>query len=429
MYGKGPKSPSAAARWREGSALSGSGPYVGLCIGMIERHNPPIPHEHFRHTFAVHRIDLSYQLGTTSSAPGTIGNALMDLLYAVRQHGSISAAAKAMGLSYRHVWGELKRWEQTLGRTLIVWDKGQPARLNEFGEKLLWAERQAQARLAPQINALRADLERAFAMVFDDAAHVVPLYASHDEALGALREHAVSSHKLYLDISYTGSVDAIRGLNEGRCVIAGFHTRQDPVPGSLTERVYKPLLKPGLHKIIGFAQRHQGLVVARGNPKGMRALGDLCQPGVRFVNRALGTGTRVLFDELLEQAGVSPSSIQGYERTEPSHRAVAHAIANGRADVGIGVPPSVERHALDFIPLVRENYFLVCLKSTLDLPSTQALLHILRSSPWQDALSAMPGYAPLQSGEVLSMHKVLPWWTFPARKAASHQARSRTGQR
>lgn len=364
----------------------------------------------------MHRIDISYQLGATTSAPSTIGNALMDLLFAIRQYGSISGAAKALDLSYRHVWGELKRWEQNLGRTLIVWDKGQPARLNEFGEKLLWAERQAQARLAPQINALRADLERAFAVAFDDAAHVVPLYASHDEALGRLREHAVASDKLYLDISYTGSVDAIRGLNEGRCVIAGFHTRQDPVPGSLTERVYKPLLKPGLHKIIGFAQRSQGLIVARGNPKSLRSLADLPRPGVRYVNRVLGTGTRVLFDELLEQAGIAPSTIAGYERAEPSHSAVAHAIASGHDDAGLGIEAATRGHALDFVPLVQENYFLVCLKSTLDQPSTQALLAILRNPSWQAALSSLPGYEPLQSGQVLSMRRVLPWWTFATQK-------------
>lgn len=373
----------------------------------------------------MHRIDLSYQLGATSAAPSIIGNALMDLLFAVREHGSISSAAKALGLSYRHVWGELKRWEQTLGRTLIVWDKGQPARLNEFGEKLLWAERQAQARLAPQINALRADLERAFAMAFDDAAHVVPLYASHDEALAALREHAVASDKLYLDISYTGSVDAIRGLNEGRCVIAGFHTRQDPVPGSLTERIYKPLLKPGLHKIIGFAQRSQGLIVARGNPKRITTLDDLHRSDVSYVNRALGTGTRVLFDELLEQAGIPAAAITGYDRTEPSHNAVSHAVATGHADAALGIEPIGRGNTLDFVPLVRENYFLVCLKSTLDQPSTKALLAILRSPQWQAALSAMPGYEPLYSGQVLSMRQVLPWWTFPTKKprARTHHAK------
>ncbi|OZI54142.1 LysR family transcriptional regulator [Bordetella genomosp. 4] len=374
------------------------------------------PNAHLGHTSAVHRIDLSYQLGATSAAPSVIGNALMDLLFAVREHGSISGAAKALGLSYRHVWGELKRWEQILNRTLIVWDKGQPARLNEFGEKLLWAERQAQARLAPQINALRADLERAFAMAFDDAAHVVPLYASHDDALGALREHAVTSDKLYLDIRYTGSVDAIRGLNEGRCVIAGFHTRQDPVPSSLTERIYKPLLKPGLHKIIGFAQRSQGLIVARGNPKRINALADLRRSDVRYVNRALGTGTRVLFDELLEQADIPAAAINGYERTEPSHNAVAHAVASGHADAGLGIEPAVRGHALDYVPLVQENYFLVCLKSTLDQPSTRALLAILRSPQWQAALSSMPGYGPMQSGQVLSMKRVLPWWTFNTQK-------------
>jgi len=365
----------------------------------------------------VHRIDLSYQLGGTDAPPTVIGNALMDLLFAVREQGSISAAAKALNLSYRHVWGELKKWEQALGRTLIVWDKGQPARLNEFGEKLLWAERHAQARLAPQINALRAELERAFAVAFDDAAHVVSLYASHDDALDALRGHAVASDKLHLDIRFTGSVDAIRGLNEGRCVMAGFHTRRDPVPGSLTERSYKPLLKPGLHKLIGFAQRQQGLIVARGNPKGLAGVQDLRRPGVRYVNRALGTGTRVLFDELLEQAGLAASAIDGYARTEPSHAAVAHAIAAGSADAGLGIAPAARHHHLDFVPLVSENYFLVCLKSSLDHPSTQALLAILRSERWQAALAAMPGYAPApNSGQVLSMRRVLPWWSFPAKK-------------
>ncbi|CFM44649.1 substrate-binding domain-containing protein [Bordetella pertussis] len=361
-------------------------------------------------------IEISYSLGPSAPRPALLRNALMDLLSAVREHGSISAAAKALDLSYRHVWGELKKWEQTLGRTLIVWDKGQPARLNEFGEKLLWAERQAQARLAPQINALRADLERAFAVAFDDAAHVVPLYASHDNALQALREHAVASAKLHLDIRFTGSVDAISALNEGRCVMAGFHTREAPEPGSLAERTYKPMLQPGLHKIIGFAQRSQGLIVARGNPHGITSLADLAASGVRYVNRALGTGTRVLFDELLERAGLKPAAIAGYERTEPSHAAVAHAIVSGSADAGLGIEPAAHRERLDFIPLVRENYFLVCLKSTLDQPSTQALLSILRSPAWQATLAAIPGYAPAQTGQVLSMRRVLPWWDFARKK-------------
>lgn len=362
------------------------------------------------------QVELSYSLGVSGTRATGIRNPLMDLLYAIREHGSISAAAKAVGFSYRHVWGELKKWEQTLGHTLVIWEKGHPARLSEFGDKLLWAERQAQARLAPQIGALYADLERAFAVAFDDAAHVVSFYASHDDALAALREHAVASDKLHLDISFTGSVDAISALNEGRCVMAGFHTAQQPAPGSLAERTYKPLLKPGLHKIIGFARRSQGLMVAPGNPLRLRGVHDLQRPGVRFVNRALGTGTRVLFDEQLAAQGIEASTISGYARTEPSHAAVAHAVMSRSADAGMGIELAARAHGLDFVPLLQEDYFLVCLKSTLSLPATQALLGVLRSSAWQQKLAGMAGYEPSHSGEVLAMHKVLPWWNFSRKK-------------
>ena len=140
----------------------------------------------------MHSIELSYALAAPGGRPG-LRNALMDLLQAVRQEGSITGAAKVLDQSYRHVWGELKRWESRLERELIVWEKGQPARLTAFGEKLLWAERQAQARLAPQLAALHADLERAFAVAFDDAAQVLPMYASHDEGIAALRGHAAQA--------------------------------------------------------------------------------------------------------------------------------------------------------------------------------------------------------------------------------------------
>jgi putative molybdopterin biosynthesis protein len=359
----------------------------------------------------VHHIDLSYSLGAARAGAG-IRNSLIDLLVAIRAHGSISSAAKAMGLSYRHVWGELRRWEEELGHTLVVWGKGHPARLSEFGEKLLWAERQAQARLAPQINALYAELERTFAVAFDDAAHVVAFHASHDDALAALREHAVASDKLHLDIRFTGSVDAISALNEGRCVMAGFHTVREPARGSLSQRTYKPLLKPGHHKIIGFAKRRQGLMVARGNPLGILGLADLLRPGVRFVNRPLGSGTRLLLDELLLDSATDPQAISGYAQTEPSHAAVASAVASGNADAGLGIELAAHKQLLDFVPLVEEDYYLVCMKETLDLPATQALLGILQSDAWQARLARMPGYEPAACGEVLAMHKVLPWWKF-----------------
>jgi putative molybdopterin biosynthesis protein len=341
----------------------------------------------------------------------------MTLLQAVAAQGSISAAARLLGLSYRHVWGELKRWETELGNELILWEKGQSARLSEFGAKLMWAERQTQARLAPQIEALRADLERTFAVAFDDQAHVLTLYASHDDALPALRAHASEHGNLHLDIRFTGSVDAIAALNEGRCIMAGFHTRPQPGPGSLAARTYQPLLQPGRHKLIGFAQRTQGLMVAPGNPLALQSLHDVARQGARFVNRPLGTGTRVLLDELLAQALLKPADLTGYVHAEPSHAAVAQAVAAGSADAGLGIELAARARGLDFVPLLQENYHLVCLKSALEQPAILALLQTLRSAAWQHKLAALAGYTPAHCGEVLALHQQLPWWTFTRKKS------------
>ena len=362
----------------------------------------------------MHKVQLNYQIGRHVS-PALIRNPLLDLLLAVSQEGSISAAARALGLSYRHVWGELKRWENELGNDLIIWEKGQAARLTEFATQLMWAERQAQARLQPQIEALQADLERAFAVAFDDSAHVLTIYASHDDAVTRLREHATANGRLHLDIRFTGSVDAIRALNQGRCVMAGFHTRLHSSSASRAARTYRPLLKPGAHKIIGFARRVQGLTLAAGNPLGVRTLADLTQPGLRYVNRAIGTGTRVLFDELLDDAGLSGSAVHGYESGEPSHASVAQAVASGAADAGLGIEAAARSRGLDFVPLVEEQYHLVCLKSALVQPAVAQLLQLLHSAQWVETVNSMPGYAARQSGEVLSLKSELPWWSFKPR--------------
>lgn len=371
----------------------------------------------------MHRIQLHYTL-SLAAGDALIRNPLPEMLEAVVRQGSISGAARALDLSYRHVWGALKRWEEQLGGELIIWGKGQSAQLSEFGTKLLWAERQSQARLAPQVEALRAELERAFAVAFDPSAHVLTIYASHDDALAALRAHAAQpgvsgqDGALHLDIRFTGSVDAIRALNEGRCTIAGFHTLEQPSPDSQAAASYRPLLQPGLHKIIGFARRTQGLIVARGNPLGLQSLQDVAHTRARFVNRALGTGTRVLTGDLLAQAGLGPDDLQGYDRDEPSHAAVAQAVAAGVADVGVGIEMAARARGLDFVPLVQERYHLACLKSMLEQPATLALRNLLQTPIWHDQMAHLPGYAPMHCGEVLAMSQVLPWWQFPRKKRA-----------
>jgi putative molybdopterin biosynthesis protein len=358
----------------------------------------------------VHSVHLHYTLDAlTAPTPGLVSHPLMTLLQSIEKHGSISASARDLGLSYRHVWGALKRWEQELGHELIVWEKGQAARLTEFGLKLMWAERQTQARLAPQIQALRADLERTFAQAFDPHTHVLTLYASHDDAVARLQEHT-ASHGLHLDVRFCGSVDAIRALNEGRCNVAGFHTLQRPATHSLAARTFKPLLKLGKHKLIGFAQRQTGWMVAPGNPLEIRSLHDVAAIKARFVNRERGSGTRILFDQWLLESGLNPSQLLGYDQAEPSHAAVAARIASGRADVGLGIQSAAERQGLDFVPVCTENYWLVCLKTALDTPPVMALRLQLQSQGWQDTLACISGYQRHATGDIESLKRVLPWW-------------------
>lgn len=369
------------------------------------------------HTAAMRRIAFSYQLSDQRDRETLIRNPLMDTLHAVRAQGSISGAARVLGLSYRHVWGQLKAWEQALGQPLIVWERGQAAQLTPFADKLLWTERLAQARLAPQIEALRAELERTLALAFDEASHVLSLYASHDDALPLLQEHAASQARLHLDVRFCGSVDAIRALNEGRCALAGFHVRETPGPDSLAARTYRPLLQPGQHKLIGFARRTQGLIVASGNPMKLDSLQRVAHWRARFVNRSLGTGTRVLLDELLAEAGVAPGAFNGYDRHEPSHAAVAQAVASGSADVGLGTEAAARRLGLGFVPLAQEHYHLVCLKSALEQPAVRALRDLLATRAWQQTLSAVPGCAPLASGQVEPLRAALPWWELRPKRA------------
>jgi putative molybdopterin biosynthesis protein len=188
-------------------------------------------------------------------------------------------------------------------------------------------------------------------------------------------------------------------------------------PGARTQaaRSYKPLLRPGLHKLIGFAQRWQGLIVAPGNPRNIRGVADLARPELRFANRAQGAGTRVLLDDLLAQAGLHSNQIRGYEREEPSHAAIAQAVASGSAEVGLGLQAAAEQAALSFVPLVQERYHLVCLKTALAEPAVQALITSLGDSEWTQLLARIPGYTPEHSGLVQSLKTMLPWWNLKPR--------------
>ena len=374
-------------------------------------------------------VHLQYSFETDGQRGAVLHNPLFDLLSAVHEHGSIQHAARALGASYRHVWGLLKRWEDVMGEPLVTWSQGQPARLTPFADRLLWAEKRARTRLTPHIEALRAELEHVLAEALDGSQHVLTVFASHDLALPLLRDLAGAAHGLHIELRFAGSLDALAALAQGRCLVAGFHV--PPLAGGSAQfaGAMKPLLKPGVHKLIGCVRRTQGLMVRPGNPLRLRGLADLVAAGAggtgtersaaRFVNRQPGSGTRLLMDHLLAEQGLDPAQIPGYfDPPESSHLAVAAALASGVGDAGPGIEAAAAQFSLDFIPLVAEDYYLVCLKDTLAHPAVVKLRQALESPAWPAALAALPGYSPARSGEVLSLTQALPWWHFRVAKVA-----------
>ena len=363
----------------------------------------------------MHKIRLSYDFIVEGEGHATpvdgVHHPLTQLLQTVSQQGSIRAAAAHLGLSYRYVWGELKRWETRLGYPLITWGKGQSARLSDMGFKLMWAERQAQAQLAPQIQALRADIERSFATAFNPDAPVVKLYASHDAAVSLLQQEA-PVHGIYMDVRFSGSVDAIRALNEGRCELAGFHVPAGADAKSVVAGTYKPLLKPGFHKVVGFAKRQLGLIVQKGNPLQLQLPPDLVKTRARFALRALGAGTRVSLQHWLAGADLTLADLNPLANDALSHQAVAASIASGDADAGFGIESAAFSHDLDFLPCMEETYFLVCRKSYLDSEAMVALRHYLAGNSWAGAMSRLQGYQPHKIGAVTALSAELPWWSF-----------------
>jgi len=357
-------------------------------------------------------VHLQYRFEPAGQGGADVDNPLFDLLSALAAHGSIQHAASAAGRSYRHVWGALRHWEEVLGESLVVWGRGHPARLTPFAERMLWAEARARARMAPHIEALRAELERVLADALQGTQQVLRVEASHDLALPLLRELAASRHALHVELRFAGSIDALRSLAEGRCLVAGFHVPRLGDDRHPFARALKPLLKPGRHKLIACTRRAQGLVVAPGNPKGITGLAELVACGGRFVARQEGSVTRLLTELLLQRAGLDRSALPNVG-TEDSHVAVAAAVASGAADAGIGIAAAAAQFGLEFVPLVEEDYFLVCLADALDQPAVTALRQTLHDEAWADRLATLPGYAPAErSGEVLALTRALPWWVF-----------------
>jgi putative molybdopterin biosynthesis protein len=224
---------------------------------------------------------------------------------------------------------------------------------------------------------------------------------SHDLAIGVLEDRLKLSHpEMKIAAGNVGSLGGMFAIKRGETHIAGTHLL-DTVSGVYNIPDIQRALAGVPIALVHLTYREQGILVARGNPKAIRTLADLGRPGIRYVNRQPGSGTRVLLDYELHKAAIDPSSIAGYEREEFTHMGVGVAVASGLADAGLGVRAAAKALDLDFIAVASERYDLLFLKSFYESASGMKLMDVVRSEGFKTAVAALGGYDPSRAGEIL----------------------------
>ena len=196
-----------------------------------------------------------------------------------------------------------------------------------------------------------------------------------------------------------GSMGGIRALKQGLCQVATSHLLQAENDEYNFDFISQDFLPPPV--VVNFCRRQQGLTVASGNPKNIQQTADLQQKGMRVINRKLGTGTRLLFDRELKEAGINGGDLKGYDHEVARHMDVGLAILAGKADAGPCIQPVAELLGLEFLPWRWERYDLLVLKERFFDPTVQNFLSLLHDKAFRQLARDFKGYDLSISGKML----------------------------
>lgn len=227
------------------------------------------------------------------------------------------------------------------------------------------------------------------------------IIGSHDVSLDILGNHLGRLHPgRRLSSAHVGSLGGLLAVRRGEAHLAGIHLL-DEETGEYNVSYIQRLL-PGIPVvIINLLYRQQGFIVPRGNPRSIRTFVDLARPNMRFVNRQKGAGTRLLLDYHLRKDGLEPEDVEGYEREEFTHMAVAAAVASGSADVGLGIMAAANALGLGFVPVTEERFDLVIPEEFWDTPYITGLLDVLADPGFRAEVEELGGYSLRKAGTVI----------------------------
>lgn len=236
----------------------------------------------------------------------------------------------------------------------------------------------------------------------DEVEHTVVAIGSHDLTLDLLSSRLSEVRPgASLSSSNVGSLGGLIALQRNEAHLAGSHLL-DEQSGEYNLSYVRRMLPNRRVVVMTLVQRDQGLIVPKGNPKGISRLEDLLREDVLFVNRQKGAGTRVLLDFKLRELGADPTAIKGYEREEFTHLAVAATVAGGAADVGLGILAAARALALDFVPLLQERYDLIIPREFYASDLLAPLLAIIRGPDFRREVEALGGYDASEMGTLVA---------------------------
>ena len=314
---------------------------------------------------------------------------LSQLLKDIESGSSLVVASKRSGTSYRGAWGKLNEVEETLGMPLIVRTKGHGSKLTEFGSFLFKFIDEMQAGHLKYGHSYQETLLKEINQIQKAESARWKFLSSSDSIIQkAIREVKGFSLKI------AGSGESLERLLNKEAHLAGYHVSDKQSSKAIFQRLSKNDIQ-----IYPVMKRTQGLVVEKGNPLHIRSIEDLLNPKIRFINRQIGSGTRLLLDTLLIQEGIEPLDINGYLQEEFTHSAVANAILAGKADVGVGVKNIALENGLGFIPLKDEIFFIAMHDEMVAQPESSKLIRKIRSLS-----SDAPGY------KAVSLNRQIKEW-------------------
>jgi len=232
--------------------------------------------------------------------------------------------------------------------------------------------------------------------------NTVVVVGSHDNTLDLLaNQMQVRDCRFGLSSSNAGSLGGLIALRDGHCHVAGCHLL-DTETGTYNVSYIKRYLPKVPVKLINLVFREQGLIVPKGNPKGIAGIEDLAGNDCVFVNRQAGSGTRILLDYRLASLNIHPDKIKGYANEEFTHMSVAVAVLSGAADTGLGIFAAAKALDLDFIPVVTEEYDLAIAEAFYEDAKVQFMLDVIRSEAFQKQVNALGGYDTSKTGTIVA---------------------------